>query len=286
MKSYSRVILASLLLMLFLLAGCPATQVVFPPVPSGGADVQTPGKFVWFDLFSTEMAECETFYASLFGWDFQLAENSKGRVKTISLQGTPIGNLIGRESTKYDSQWLSYMSTENVDATMEAATQNGGSIFRESGNLPDRGRVGVVLDPQGAAFAVLTSPDGDPLDAKLKPNMWMGAELWTTNVKEAAKFYQRIAGYDVQIVDVHGDVKYLMLKKDDRFRGGIVHIPWKTMKPEWVPYIAVDDVSAIVDKAKALGGKVLIAPDLSDKEGRLAMIADPSGAIFSIYQIR
>lgn len=283
---YSRGILVGLFLLLFALAGCPATKVVFPPISNNAAKISTPGKFVWFDLLSTDMTACENFYEALFGWNFQRTNDSNARVKTIFHQSTPIGNMIGRESSPGDSQWLSYMSSEDVDATLHLADANGGSTYREARDMPNRGRTGLALDPQGAAFAVLTSPSGDPIDVGFRPDMWMGAELWTTNVKGAAKFYQEIAGYDIEHVEVHEKVEYWMLKKNGKPRAGIVSIPWKGMKPEWVPYIAVASVTAVVEKVEALGGTILIAPDMSVKEGRLAMISDPSGAVFGIHQIR
>ena len=61
-------------------------------------------------------------------------------------------------------------------------------------------------------------------------------------------------------------------------------IPWDDVKPNWLPYIAVKDVMAIVAKAEELGGKVLVEPDKAIREGRAAIIADPSGAVFAVQQ--
>ena len=75
------------------------------------------------------------------------------------------------------------------------------------------------------------------------------------------------------------------LIKNGKTRGGIVKIPWDDIKPNWLPYIAVEDVMAIVAKAETLGGKVLVEPDKMVREGLLAIIADPSGAVFAVQQI-
>jgi len=63
-----------------------------------------------------------------------------------------------------------------------------------------------------------------------------------------------------------------------------VKIPWDDVKPNWLPYIAVEDVMAIVAKAEELGGKILVEPDKTIREGRVAIIADPSGAVFAVQQ--
>ena len=61
-------------------------------------------------------------------------------------------------------------------------------------------------------------------------------------------------------------------------------IPGNDINPNWLPYIAIDDVMAIVEKAETLGGKILMAPDKTIGEGLCAIIADPSGAVFAVQQ--
>ena len=90
----------------------------------------------------------------------------------------------------------------------------------------------------------------------------------------------------MDLINVHEKVEYRMLSRNGKRRGGIVSIPWKTVKPEWIPYITVDKVLQTVIKAQELGGKVLLTPDMSVKEGRVAIIADPTGAVFGIQQLR
>lgn len=274
-----------LLMLMTGLAGCPSTKVTFPAVTESAAELRLPGKFVWFDLYSTDMTACENFYEALFGWDFRRTNDYVPRVKTVFSASRPIANMIGREAKPGDSRWLPYMSTTNVAATTELAVDNGGELRLKPGSMPDRGQVAVVVDPQGAAFGLVSSPIGDPPDGQPSPSMWLGAELWTTDVKGAVRFYQAVAGYDVKTVMVHDKVEYRVLSVKGRRRGGMVAIPWKGMKPEWVPYIAVADVADVVKRVPGLGGKVLIKPDMSVREGRLAMIQDPSGAVFGVHQI-
>ena len=58
------------------------------------------------------------------------------------------------------------------------------------------------------------------------------------------------------------------------------------MPPHWAAYLAVDDADAVVAKAVSLGGTVLQAPfDVMDL-GRMAVITDPIGASFSIWQAK
>ena len=77
-----------------------------------------------------------------------------------------------------------------------------------------------------------------------------------------------------------------MLVRDEVPRAGVVKILWDDVKPNWIPYVAVKDVMETIGKAEALNGKLLIQPSKEIRENPLAIIADPSGAVFGIQQIR
>ena len=65
-KKLSRAIpLVALLLLCFGLVGCYSTKVIMPPITESAAQIKAPGKFVWYDLYSTDMNSCENFYGNL-----------------------------------------------------------------------------------------------------------------------------------------------------------------------------------------------------------------------------
>ena len=272
-------------------SACSKQQIVVPTVTTVPTHVRLVGKFVWYDLFTHDLSSASRFYEELFGWSFFDTEpKSKGkRVKTITRDGVPIANAIHinpKKENVNESRWLSYMSVEDVDRASMFVKQNKGSIYIQPKNLPNRGRVAVVKDPYGALFALVGSSDGDPPDQGAVQNHWMGSELWTTNLEAAISFYKLLVGYELQLVDVGSDSKYHMLVKDGQLRAGIMKIPWDDVKPAWLPYIAVKDAMAVAEKAKMLGGKLIVEPDENIREGRVAIIEDPSGAVFAIQQTR
>lgn len=277
---------ALLLGMGLVMAGCASTKVVVPSVNEGVAHDRLPGKFVWFDLFTTDLDAASNFYESLLGWDIRPVQESNGNVRTAFYKGKALANMVDRKGKSSQSQWLSYISVTDVDKTLENAKMMGGKIHKNAMELPNRGRVGIALDPQKAAFAIVASPVGDPEDSVPTPNTWLGSELWTTDVKGAEQFYAELVGYAVKLVTVHEQVQYRLLMAEGRRRGGITVLPWENVAPEWIPYIAVDDVLATVAKVRKLGGEVLLAPDMSVEHGLLAVIADPTGALFGVQQVK
>ncbi len=277
---------ATLILLAFLgLTGCASNKIIAPPISETATDIHYSGKFVWFDLFTTNITAASNFYHALFGWNFKNTSEANPDVKTVFQHGKPIANMIYREDKSKSSQWLSYMSVPDIDCAIATTQNNNGSVYKKAKEFPDRGKVAIILDPQKAAVALLTSSSGDPQDDIFIPNRWLGCELWTTDVDMAVSFYQKIAGYEVNLVDVHEKVQYRMLSKDDKRRAGVVSIPWSDITPEWIPYITVEDVRKTTVKAQELGGKILISPDMSVKEGQIAIISDPTGAVFGIQQL-
>jgi len=107
-------------------------------------------------------------------------------------------------------------------------------------------------------------------------------ELWTHDTDAAAGFYGDVIGYERTEIDRAGD-PYLLFETGGEHRSGLVQIDNKQVDPIWAPYLGVADVAATAAKAKELGGRVLLAPDPKLGEGRVALLADPTGGAFFIY---
>jgi predicted enzyme related to lactoylglutathione lyase len=67
-----------------------------------------------------------------------------------------------------------------------------------------------------------------------------------------------------------------MMPKPD---GMPAHIP-----SYWMPYFQVTNVDQSASKAKELGGKTMIGPQDIPGTGRFAILVDPQGAIFAVFQ--
>jgi predicted enzyme related to lactoylglutathione lyase len=117
-------------------------------------------------------------------------------------------------------------------------------------------------------------------------------ELGTTNLEECQKFYSEIFGWKIQKssnTDTGMDYREMSLSNDCSF-GGMYEMTkemfGENMPPShWINYIAVDDVDASAKKAVELGGTLL--RDLIDipNVGRMAIIKDPTGAVFSLITL-
>lgn len=109
-------------------------------------------------------------------------------------------------------------------------------------------------------------------------------ELRTADPAAARKYYTEVIGWEVEEMDMGGDGgPYLVLKAAGAPVGGIMANPAGKGAPDhWMSFVTVDDVDKRAAKAKAAGGTVLMEPFDVPGVGRIAAIADPTGAAVSL----
>ena len=111
-------------------------------------------------------------------------------------------------------------------------------------------------------------------------------ELITGNVPSAKEFYGNVFDWSFHDHDM-GDMKYTMIKKEGNEFGGIWAIPKskeQEISPHWLSYILVDDIAKYVDKAQKQGAVILKPATKMGEMGILAILKDPTGAHFALWQ--
>lgn len=111
-------------------------------------------------------------------------------------------------------------------------------------------------------------------------------DLGTTDLEGAKAFYGALFGWSAEVTqDPEAGGYTVFLLNGRQVAGGMT-----TMSPEqpvaWSTYVAVADADATTAKAEAAGAKTIVAPmDVMDV-GRMAMFADPTGAVLGLWQPR
>lgn len=249
-----------------------------------------PGKFVWFDLLTNDAAAAEKYYGGLFGWTFEVLKDHQPPYKVIREKGQPIGGLVDMTLRKEDlpeSTWLGYVSVPDVDATAAAFKERGGNVLRAPFDVARLARAAVVTDPQHALIGLIHVAKGDPPDTPPADGRFLWIEHMAKDVPAAMVFYRDVLGYDAKPLDagVAGvDFSYYALGRGGRNRAGLYQTPWKELNSNWLPYVRVADASAAAEKAKALGGRVVLAPRPDIRDSSLAIVADPTGAALALQK--
>ena len=284
---YKKSINFSLILLTILsIYSCSPDLPKVPPINATPTNEFHPGKFVWWDLMTDDIASVQKFYSGLFGWTFKNSEEGSADYSVVLQDGVPIAGIFDLKDTKVEhkySQWVSYVSVADMSQAINYTKQSGGTIYREPFALPDRGSVAFILDSQNAVLAFVKSSTGDTKDVDPIYDRWMWTELWTNNIDNSSDFYSELFGYDIRKFNTSVGNLYYVFQKENKPRAGMLKIPYDNVKPHWMPYIAVKDPAEIVKKVEELGGTIYLGLDDTGRSDA-AIIADPSGAVFTIQK--
>ena len=248
------------------------------------------GRFVWYELLTTDPDAAIRFYTKILGWGTAPFEQAEGSYTMWTNQGTPVGGVMAlpeeAKAQRVPPNWLGYVGTPDVDATAAQATELGGRILKEPADIPKVGRFAVIGDPQGAVIAVFT-PSSDESREELPPKKgeFSWHELATTNHESAFQFYHSLFGWEkTEAMDMGPMGIYQMYGRHGKTLGGMFNKS-KDMPgpPAWLYYVMVNDVHPASEKVKELGGKVLNGPMEVPGGDWITQCMDPQGAAFAIH---
>jgi predicted enzyme related to lactoylglutathione lyase len=120
------------------------------------------------------------------------------------------------------------------------------------------------------------------------PGSFCWVELGTTDAKAAKAFYAALFGWQPNDMPMGPDQFYTMLKVSGKDVGAMYELDQKMramgIPPHWLLYIAVNSADEATVKAKSLGAKVMKDPFDVFEAGRMAVLQDPTGATFCVWQ--
>ncbi len=123
-----------------------------------------PYTFCWDELLTSDPDAAVKFYGALFGWGAEHMEMPGfGRYTILKRTGVKddegmeknAGGLMKLPPGVPRPFWLAYVAVENADATVDKAKRLGAMVPMPTMQVPDVGRFCTIIDPQGAALAVL-----------------------------------------------------------------------------------------------------------------------------------
>ena len=245
------------------------------------------GVFSWVDLGTTDPESAKKFYSGLFGWSFLDVPTSSGVIYSMAqLEGYMVTG-IGPMDPETQAQgvppyWTSYVKHDDVDAVAAKADGAGGVVMMPPFDVDESGRMTIIQDPTGAMVGVWQP--GTHIGAQLVniPNTLVWNELQTRDVDRAKAFYGAVFEWTFE-TDAQG---YVLCKADDRTQAGMMAMAesMADVPPNWALYFLVEDVKALVEETKKLGGNVIVPLTPAGEIGDFSVLQDPQGAVFSIIR--
>ena len=248
------------------------------------ADATVRGRFVWHDLMTPNSAGAHEFYGNALGWKTEAWEQDRAYLMFAGPNG-PIGGTVETRATA--PQWLPYIGTTDVDATIEAAERLGATVQTPATALPNGGRFAALVDPQGAPFGIHASGAAPGEEPTPQPGEFSWHEL-STNVAPSIAFGFYAALFDWDEIDQHdmGPMgMYLVFGRNGKQLGGMFDkgSAGKPGSAYWLGYVSVTDLEATVERAKGARGSVLVGPMDVPGGDRIAQLMDPHGAFFALH---
>ena len=245
------------------------------------------GQPCWMDLSTTDVAGARRFYPAVFGWEPQEGSEEFGGYFMFLRDGAPVaGAAPDMTGGAVASQWSTYFAVADAADALARAQAAGAHVVVPAMAIADLGAMGVAVDPTGATFGVW-APDqfqGFAVLDEVRAPRWF--ELHTRDHDAAVDFYRAVFGWETSPMGNDPQARYTVARDGETNFAGVMdatgHLPESTA-PHWAVYVGVDDTDAAVAAALGAGGSV-VAPAMDTPFGRLATIADTSGAHLRVMQ--
>jgi predicted enzyme related to lactoylglutathione lyase len=236
------------------------------------------GRPVWVDVAADDPEVTRAFYQGLLGWEFEVSGPEYGNYSRARVDGRDVAGVFPRPEG-VPIAWTPYFYSDDVDAYVAKAVALGGMAGGEPFDVPMVGRMGIVLDSNGAAFGLWYVDGMPPIDLEQERGAaWF--ENWSHDLPRATAFYSELFGYGQRPLE---GMAYTVLSVD-----GIDFGATAAMDPEfadtpaqWNLYFSTPDVDAGCVYTLAQGGQV--EREAEDTPfGRMAQLVDPFGARFKL----
>ena len=247
--------------------------------------VDSHGRFVWYELMTTDMEAAKAFYAKVVGWGTRDA----GMAYTLFTVGE--ASVSGLMDLPEDARrmgatphWIGYVGVDDVDAAADRIKQLGGAVHVPPTDVPNISRFSVVADPQMATLALFKwLKPGQAQPAELgAPGRVGWHELLAADWEKAFAFYGELFGWQKADADVGAMGTYQLFSAGGQTIGGMFTKPPTVPVPFWLYYFNIGDIDAAAKRVKAGGGQILDGPIEVPGGGWIVQCTDPQGAMFAL----
>ncbi len=242
-----------------------------------------PGEPTWMDLATTDLDKAKAFYRAVFGWEYFDTGEDFGHYNFAMVQGRNAAG-IGQMPPGYPmpSAWTIYFATDDLGADLERVKALGGQVVADIMDIGTSGRMAICADPTGAVFGLWEANEHVGAGVENEHGGMSWHEVATRDLAAARTFYSELFALTPNKME---GMEYFVMQHGDDMICGVMQMDenWEGIPPHWMGYFTVDDTDATVERVVEAGGKVMV-PAFDMPYGRMAVIADPMGATFSIVK--
>ena len=248
------------------------------------------GRFVWYDLMTSDPDSAVDFYTRLVGWSTAQWEGEGDPYTMWTNNGVPLGGVMPLPGEAKEAgalpHWMAYVSVPDTEAIVKQTEELGGEVIVPATDIPKVGSFAILHDPQGGAFTAFTPIEAPPgIDEPPEVGQFSWHELATTDSEAAFEFYSAVFGWEkTEAMDIGKMGTYQMYGHGGPSLGGIFRKPDEVEgPPAWLYYIRVDDANQAALTVQMLGGQLMSGPMDVPGGGLVAHCLDPQGGTFALH---
>jgi predicted enzyme related to lactoylglutathione lyase len=241
----------------------------------------------WVDLQTSDQAAAKAFYSGLFGWTYDDQPMPDGQLYSMAmLRGHMVAAIAPQPpemaAAGAPPMWNTYLAVDSADEATARAEAAGGQVGMAPFDVTDAGRMAFVLDPSGAAVALWQANKHIGATLVNEPGTLTWNELITSD-QGVFSFYTAVAGLTAAIEDMGDGQPYAVFRVGEAPVGGSMLPQAPGVPNHWHVYFGTDDADAAAATAAEQGGTVAVPP-FDTPVGRIAVLGDPQGAVFSVIK--
>src|SRR5919106_4575153 len=168
-----------------------------------------------------------------------------------------------------------------VELPRPVAARPAGNLGGLAGGLAADTAIRLVAPPRRVRGGLMSERDG------YQPGVPCWVETWHDDPEPAIRFYSGVLGWEAENTlppDADGTFHICRLRGRDAAGIGSPIPEGAPPTPVWTTFIQVDSADQTAEKVNGAGGSVIAEPFESLEGGRLAIVADPAGATFAVWE--
>ncbi|AQA02240.1 hydroxylase [Mycobacterium sp. MS1601] len=243
---------------------------------------QHAGAPTWIDLATSDLAGAQTFYNRVFGWTFTAAGPEYGGYLTAAKDGKVVAGLMpNNPQWNAPDGWTTYLHTPDIEETLQKITAAGGQSCSGAMEIPAKGTMAIFNDATGALTGLWQPGGHGGFEATGTAGSPAWFQLTATDYQRALDFYTTVFGITTKVEADTPEFRYTNAIFGGEPGFGVMDGASFGTAADWAVFLAADDVDATCALITDNGGTILRAAE-DTPYGRLAAVADPTGATFNL----
>jgi hypothetical protein len=193
------------------------------------------------------------FYASLYGWTWEVGEEQMGYYSIANSDGSPVMGLGQGEGSA--GAMTPYFATDDINAAAAKAAELGGTVFMGPMEVPETGIMALVTDPTGAVHGLWQGINFQGFGVAYEANAPGWFDHSSNDPAAAATYYAGLTGHSV----IEPEPGMRVLSAGEQWFASVSEnqVPERP-NAQWNSIYVVEQLEAARNKVRELGGTIVL----------------------------